>query len=42
MPNNDGIKDSWNTTGRSDKIKKESTRNVFNKYDKELFSFNRY
>ena len=39
-PNNDGINDYWNIKGGSDKVKKESNVIIYNRYGKELFSFN--
>jgi gliding motility-associated-like protein len=41
-PNNDGKNDFWNITGVSEKVKKESTITIHDRYGKMLFSFNPY
>lgn len=41
-PNNDGYHDSWNINGVSEKIKKESTVTIFDRYGKVLYKFRPY
>ena len=41
-PNNDGINDFWNIEGVSEKVKKESTITIYNRYGKALFTFRPY
>lgn len=38
-PNNDGINDFWNIEGVSEKVRRESTITIFNRYGKEIISF---
>ena len=41
-PNNDGINDFWNIKGVSEKVKRESTITIFNRYGKLLYTFKPY
>ncbi len=41
-PNNDGINDFWSIKGASEKVKRESTITIFNRFGKVLYTFKPY